>query len=198
MRSPQRWIVLFLIFTELTDQIFPGLKKWITCGTFADYFTVAVRTGEEGSGMMGVSLLLVERDRPGVSTRPMDCMGVKGSGTAYVEFDDVRCELARCTPSHYHQYMLKLIVYEMNLVRRVPQSNYIGDVTMLLRNFVTERLGLALQANRFARICLAESIEYARRRRAFGKRLVDQPVVRYKIADMVRYLGNPPSSSLRH
>jgi alkylation response protein AidB-like acyl-CoA dehydrogenase len=36
---------------------------------------------------------------------------------------------------------------------RVPKENLIGDVTCLLKNFVTERLGLALQANRFARVC---------------------------------------------
>lgn len=102
---------------------------------FADFFTVAARTGEEGSGMMGISLILVERNRKGVSTRPMDCMGVKGSGTAYVEFDNVR----------------------------VPQSNYIGDVTCLLRDFVTERLGLAVQANRFARVrnaCTTFNVSY--------------------------------------
>ena len=67
--------------------------------------------------MMGISLLLIERDRKGVSTRAMDCMGVKGSGTAFVEFDEVH----------------------------VPKENLIGDVTCLLKNFVTERLGLALQ-----------------------------------------------------
>lgn len=80
---------------EGDDYVINGLKKWITCGMFADYFTVAARTGDEGSGMMGISLILVERDRKGVSTRPMDCMGVKGSGTAYVEFDDVRCHFDR-------------------------------------------------------------------------------------------------------
>jgi alkylation response protein AidB-like acyl-CoA dehydrogenase len=115
---------------------------------------VACRTG--GKGMMGISLILVERSRGGVTTRAMDCMGAKGSGTAFVEFDDVR----------------------------VPKSNYIGDVTCLLRNFVTERIGIALQANRFARVCLAESIEYAKRRQAFGKKLEEQPVVRQKIANM--------------
>jgi len=108
--------------------------------------------------MMGISLLLIERNRKGVSTRAMDCMGVKGSGTAYVEFDDVV----------------------------VPEENIIGDISCLLKNFVTERLGIALQANRFARVCLAESIEYVRRREAFKKKLVDQPVVRYKIAHMAR------------
>jgi alkylation response protein AidB-like acyl-CoA dehydrogenase len=133
-----------------------GLKKWITCGMFADFFTVAARTGGKGSGMMGLSLILVERSRKGVSTREMECMGAKGSGTAFVEFEDVI----------------------------VPKSNYIGDITCLLRNFVTERLGIALQANRFARVCLSESIEYAKRRVAFNKKLEDQPVVRQKIANM--------------
>ena len=58
--------------------------------------------------------------------------GVRGSGTAYVEFDGVI----------------------------VPKSNLIGDVSVLLGNFVTERIGIAVQANRFARVCLQESIEH--------------------------------------
>lgn len=41
-----------------------GEKKWITQGAYADYYTVACRTGGEGMG--GVSLLLIERNMPGV------------------------------------------------------------------------------------------------------------------------------------
>merc|ERR1719198_1709128 len=107
---------------------------------------------------MGVSLLLIEKARKGVSVRPMDCMGAKGSGTAYVEFEDVR----------------------------VPKSNLIGDVSVLLQNFVTERLGIAIQANRFARVCLTESVSYCKRRTTFGKKLENHPVVRYKLATMMR------------
>ena len=59
-----------------------GEKKWITNGIFSDYFTVAVRTG--GPGMNGISLLLIEKDMPGVSTRPMLCSGVWASGTTYI------------------------------------------------------------------------------------------------------------------
>ena len=59
-----------------------GIKKWITNGVFADYFTVAARTG--GPGMNGISLILIERSMPGVSTRQMNCSGVWASGTAYV------------------------------------------------------------------------------------------------------------------
>jgi alkylation response protein AidB-like acyl-CoA dehydrogenase len=44
-----------------------GEKKWITNGVFADYFTVAVRTGGKGAG--GLSLLLIERGMEGITTQ---------------------------------------------------------------------------------------------------------------------------------
>lgn len=65
-----------------------GEKKWITNGVFADFFTVAVRTG--GKGAAGLSLLLVERTMPGVTTRQMHCQGVWSSGTTYITFEDVK------------------------------------------------------------------------------------------------------------
>ena len=65
-----------------------GEKKWITNGHWCDYFTTAVRTG--GPGMNGLSLLLIEREQGGVSTRRMDCQGVWSSGTTYVTFEDVK------------------------------------------------------------------------------------------------------------
>jgi alkylation response protein AidB-like acyl-CoA dehydrogenase len=136
--------------------IINGNKKWITGGLFADYAVVAARTG--GKGMGGLSLILVDTKTPGFSARLMECMGVKGSGTAFIELDDVK----------------------------VPKSNLIGDVSVLLRNFVGERLGIAIQANRYARVCLTESIIHCRRRKAFGKLLQDQPVIRQKLANMAK------------
>ncbi len=65
-----------------------GLKKFITSGTRAHYFTTAVRTG--GPGMGGVSLLLIEADRPGVKTTRMKTQGWWMSSTALVAFDNVR------------------------------------------------------------------------------------------------------------
>ena len=65
-----------------------GEKKWITNGIWCDYFTTAVRTGGEGHG--GVSMLLIEREHGGVSTRRMVCQGVWSSGTTYVTFEDVK------------------------------------------------------------------------------------------------------------
>ena len=40
--------------------------------------------------MGGLSLLLIERTMPGVSTRQMNCSGVWASGTSYVTFEDVK------------------------------------------------------------------------------------------------------------
>jgi len=65
-----------------------GEKKWITNGIWADYFTVAVRTG--GAGMGGISMLLIERSMGGITTRQMQCQGVWSSGTTYITFEDVK------------------------------------------------------------------------------------------------------------
>lgn len=136
-----------------------GAKKWITGGLFADYFTTAVRTG--GAGMGGVEVILIEREMEGVSVDPMECMGAKGSGTAFVMFEDVK----------------------------VPKTNFICGVAGLMQNFVSERMGIAIQANRFSRVCLQLSIERTRKRKAFGKPLIKQPVVRHKLAEMARMIS---------
>jgi len=127
-----------------------GEKKWITNGIWCDYFTVAVRTG--GSGMKGVSLLLIEKTMPGVSVRRMDCQGVWASGTTYVNFEDVK----------------------------VPVENLIGKENqgfkVIMTNFNHERLGIIIQANRFSRVCYEEALKYALKRKTFGKKLIDHPV----------------------
>ena len=68
--------------------ILNGEKKWITNGIFADYFTVACRTGKPG--VVGISLLLVEKGMEGLETRKMKCSGAWSSGTTYITFDDVK------------------------------------------------------------------------------------------------------------
>lgn len=137
-----------------------GEKKWITNGVFADYFTVGVRTGK--AGMKGVSMLLLERGMPGLSTRQMACTGVWPSGTAYVTMEDVK----------------------------VPVENLIGKENngfmQIMVNFNHERWSLAAQTIRFARVCLEESISYAMKRETFGKKLIQHPVIRFKIAEMAR------------
>jgi len=155
-----------LTTAELTPDgehyIVNGQKKWITNGVFADYFTVAVRTGGEGFG--GLSMLLLEKGMPGLGTRQMDCSGVWSSGTCFITMDDVK----------------------------VPKTNIIGvenqGFLQIVYNFNLERWGLAVQTSRFARVCFEESFKYAHKRKTFGKRLIDHPVIRQKLAEMARQI----------
>ncbi|MBB6521018.1 TonB-dependent receptor domain-containing protein [Pseudoteredinibacter isoporae] len=66
-----------------------GSKTFITSGARADYYVVAVRTGDAGYG--GVSLLLIERDTPGFAIgKKLDKMGWWVSDTAELFFEDCR------------------------------------------------------------------------------------------------------------
>jgi alkylation response protein AidB-like acyl-CoA dehydrogenase len=139
-----------------------GEKKWITNGIWCEYFSTAVRTGGEGAG--GVSMLLIERSMGGVSTRKMDCQGVWSSGTTYITFEDVK----------------------------VPVENLIGKENkgfkVIMTNFNHERIGIIIQCIRFSRVCYEESMKYAHKRKTFGKRLIDHPVIRLKLAHMARQI----------
>lgn len=138
-----------------------GNKKWITNGIYSDYFTTAVRTSGKAGDSSGISLLLIPKG-PGVTTKQMKMLPGGASGTTIVEFDDVK----------------------------VPVENLIGKegdgLRLVFYNFNHERLTIAFTALRHARVCLEDAIAHTRRREVFGKKLIEQPVVRYKIGHMAR------------
>jgi acyl-CoA dehydrogenase len=140
-----------------------GSKIFITSGMRADFYTVAVRTGERG--VKGISLLLIERERLGFTRTEQRKMGWHCSDTAALFFDDVR----------------------------VPLANLIGEenagFATIMRNFNNERLSLATMAIATAEVALEEAIGYARTRETFGKRLADHQVIRHKIVDMARQVA---------
>lgn len=140
-----------------------GSKIFITSGIRADYYVTAVRTG--GEGYAGISLLLIERDREGVSTgKPLRKMGWWASDTAEIFFDYVK----------------------------VPKENLIGSENagflLIMSNFQMERLNLAVMANMTAQLALEESLRWARERVAFGRKLGQMQVIRHKLADMATRL----------
>lgn len=139
-----------------------GAKTLITTGMRADYVTLAVRTGDAGLG--GVSLLLVELDREGVSRTRLDKMGWHSSDTATIHFDDVT----------------------------VPASNLIGEENAgfggIMRNFNGERLGMAQQSAAFSRICYEDALDWARSRETFGAPLVTRQAIRHKLARMLQMI----------
>jgi acyl-CoA dehydrogenase len=118
---------------------------------------MAVRTG--GPGPKGISLIVVPlKDYPGVKMRRLQVMGQQAGGTTYIELDDVR----------------------------VPVENLVGKegegMKYIMTNFNHERMLISIGVTRQARVALSTAVEYAMKREAFGKTLMDQPVVRHRIA----------------
>jgi acyl-CoA dehydrogenase len=142
------------------DYLVQGEKVFITSGMRADWLTVAVRTEPDKQGPLGISLLMVPGDAPGLSRNPLQKMGWLCSDTAHLRFDNVR------VPAHY------LIGEEGT------------GFKMILSNFNGERLSMAAMALGFAECCYQEALDWARQRKTFGAALVDHQVIRHKLMDM--------------
>ncbi|MBL8380718.1 MAG: acyl-CoA dehydrogenase family protein [Burkholderiales bacterium] len=140
------------------EYVVNGAKMFITSGMRADYYSVAVRTG--GPGAAGVSLLLIERDRPGFTRNELKKTGWWSSDTAALFFDEVR----------------------------VPVTNLIGEegrgFKVIMANFNMERLGMAAQAVGYAQAAFDDALAWARERSTFGQRLIEHQVIRHKLVDM--------------
>ena len=139
------------------EYIINGTKKWITNGIWSHYCTMAVRTGDPGPN--GLSLVVVPLlDYPGVSMRRLKVGGQSTGGTTFIELSDVR----------------------------VPVSNLIGEegkgMKYIMTNFNHERLTIAIGVTRQARVALSAAFEYCLQREAFGKILMEQAVVRHRLA----------------
>ncbi|TAQ88284.1 hypothetical protein B7494_g3378 [Chlorociboria aeruginascens] len=139
------------------EYIVNGQKKWITNGIWSDYASMAVRTGGPGAG--GISFLVVPLlKHPGVTMRRLKIGGTQSSGTTFIDLEDVR----------------------------VPAENLIGvegqGMKYIMQNFNHERLTICISTNRLSRIALSAAVEYCMKREAFGKPLMDQPVVRHRLA----------------
>lgn len=143
------------------DYILNGAKTYITSGVRADYVVTASRTG--GPGAAGVSLIVVDKGTPGFEvSRKLDKMGWRSSDTAELSYTDVR----------------------------VPVANLIGAENsgffQIAAAFVSERVGLAVQAYASAQRCLDLTVEWCRNRETFGKPLISRQSVQNTLAEMAR------------
>jgi acyl-CoA dehydrogenase len=143
------------------DYIVNGAKTYITSGVRADFVVTAVRTGDAGAH--GVSLLVVEKGTPGFTvSRKLEKMGWLSSDTAELSYVDVR----------------------------VPAANLVGaensGFIQIAQNFVSERLGLAVQSYACAQRCLDITVEWCRLRETFGRPLISRQPVQNTLAEMAR------------
>ncbi|OBG88934.1 acyl-CoA dehydrogenase [Mycobacterium sp. E802] len=146
---------------EGDEYVLNGAKTYITSGVRADYVVTAARTG--GPGAAGVSLIVVDKPAPGFEvTRKLDKMGWRSSDTAELSYTDVR----------------------------VPIANLIGaensGFLQIAAAFVSERVGLAVQAYASAQRCLDLTVQWCRDRETFGKPLISRQSVQNTLAEMAR------------
>lgn len=138
-----------------------GSKTYITSAVRGDYVVAAVRTG--GPGAAGISMLVIEKGTPGFEvSRKLEKMGWRSSDTAELSFTDAR----------------------------VPASNLVGaentGFLQIAMAFVSERIGLAVQAYSSAQRCLDITVQWCRDRETFGKPLIARQSVQNTLAEMAR------------
>src|SRR5271170_4084261 len=139
-----------------THYVLNGQKMWITNGGFADLYTVFAKVGGEK-----FTAFLVERAWPGVSPGAEEQkMGIKGSSTTAVYFDNVR----------------------------VPVENVLGEIGrghIIAFNILNiGRLKLGPFALGGAKNVLAVSLKYAKERKAFGSPIASFGAIQHKLAEM--------------
>ncbi|ACY16946.1 acyl-CoA dehydrogenase family protein [Haliangium ochraceum] len=142
------------------DYLIRGSKMWITNGTQADYMVLLANTGD-GEPHRNKSLLCVPMDTPGVQVaRKLDKLGMRCSDTAEVVFEDVR----------------------------IPQRFRIGEegkgFLYQMQQFQEERLWGATAWLVPMDQAIADTIAYTREREVFGKPLIDNQVIHYRLAEL--------------
>jgi alkylation response protein AidB-like acyl-CoA dehydrogenase len=92
--------------------------------------------------MGGISLLLIEKDMPGVKTRQMQCSGVWPSGTTYIAFEDVKVPVENLIGKE--NYGFKYIMQNFNHER---WSYVLPGVFYTLASKKTKHLRLSLNSS---------------------------------------------------
>lgn len=139
--------------------ILNGSKTFITNGIYSDYLIVAAKTSPE-LGNKGISIFVVDRDTPGISSTKLDKLGWRASDTAEIAFDNVE----------------------------IPVSNLMGEENLgfsyIMQHFALERLIMGVNAHARSEFALEYTIQYMKERTAFGKSIVNFQALRHRVAQL--------------
>jgi citronellyl-CoA dehydrogenase len=141
------------------DYVISGSKMWITNGIKADWCCLLANTSE-GKVHQNKSLIVVPLNAKGVERQKIRKIGMHSSDTAQLFFDEVR----------------------------VPQRYRIGQegmgFTMQMLQFQEERLWAGANALTMLDMLIDATIDYTRQRKAFGKSILDNQVVHFRLAEL--------------
>ena len=139
-----------------------GSKTFITCGQQADIVLVVCRTNPDpAAGAKAFSILIVEGGMSGFERgRNLDKLGQKAQDTSELFFNDVK----------------------------VPKENLLGEEGMgfiyLMRELPQERLSIAVSAVAGCESVMAQTVNYVKERKAFGKSIADFQNTQFTLAQL--------------
>jgi alkylation response protein AidB-like acyl-CoA dehydrogenase len=142
------------------EYVLNGVKRWITNAGLSKFYTVMAVT-DPGTGANGISAFVVRADDPGFSVgAPEHKLGIKGSPTCELYFDDCR----------------------------IPASRLVGSegegFKIALRTLDHTRITIAAQALGIAQGALDYALGYVKERKQFGSAIADFQGVQFMLADM--------------
>jgi len=137
-----------------------GRKSWVTSAPVADYIVVFAITNPDAKHK-GITAFIIETDQPGFERGKKEPkLGIRASATSEIVFDNYRC----------------------------PGGNRLGEEGEGFKIAMTVldagRIGIASQALGIAEAAYEASVEYARERESFGRRIGEFQGISFKLADM--------------
>jgi alkylation response protein AidB-like acyl-CoA dehydrogenase len=138
-----------------------GTKLWITNGDIADTVVVYAVTDPALKARGGITAFIVEAASPGFSAnRIQDKMGLRGSATAELVFQEVR----------------------------VPKENVLGEIgkgfVIAMQTLDESRLSLAAGCIGAAKELISMSVDFSKKRVAFGQPIAQFQAIQFMIAEM--------------
>jgi len=142
------------------DYVIDGQKVYISNGQLCDFVVLACKT-DPNAGAKGISLILVEADRPGFERgRNLDKIGLKAQDTSELFFSGVR----------------------------VPVTNRLGaegeGFRMMMTNLAQERLSQAVRSVCVAEAAIGWTVDYTRQRKAFDGTIGDFQNTQFTLAQL--------------
>jgi acyl-CoA dehydrogenase len=137
-----------------------GQKIYITNGGMADVYSVFAKTNPD-AGVRGISAFIVPADMPGVRAgKPEEKMGIRGSHTSDLFFEDVR----------------------------VPKENLLGEeghgFVVAMKTLDVGRITVAAQCLGQMKEALDLAVKYSKERVQFGKPIAKQQAIQWMLAEM--------------
>jgi acyl-CoA dehydrogenase len=142
------------------DFVINGQKVFISNGQLCDFVVLATKTNSN-AGAKGVTLFIVESDRPGFKRgRNLEKIGMKAQDTSELFFEDVR----------------------------IPATNMLGGegkgFALMMTKLAQERLAQAIRSATVTETVIGWTVEYTSGRSAFGQKLADFQNTQFKLADL--------------